>query len=68
MLLDGDEYDFGFDEVGRRILNPTDDLIAMLPNNCEVIFKHDAPLKISYGLHALGPNPSRVAIMAQLPE
>lgn len=68
ILLDGDDYDLRFDVAGRRILNSTDDLLAMLPMNCEVIFKHDAPLKISHSRHGLVPKPSRVAIVARLPE
>jgi len=67
ILLDGDDYDLGFDNAGKRILNSTDDLLSMLPMDCEIIFKHDAPLKISHSRHGLVPKPSRVAVVARLP-
>jgi len=70
MLFDGDDYadDLGFNDAGQRILNSTDDLVSMLPMDCEIIFRHDAPLKISHSRHGLVPKPSRVAIVARLPE
>jgi hypothetical protein len=67
MLLDGDDYDLGFDDEGRRILNSTDDLLSLLPADCEIIFHHDAPLKMSHSRHGLVQKPSRVAIVARMP-
>jgi SAM-dependent methyltransferase len=66
-LLDGDDYDLGFDDTGKRILNSTHDLTSMLPADCEIIFQHDAPLKLSHGPHGFVPKPSRVAIVARIP-
>lgn len=66
LLRDGDDYVLGFDGTGRRILNSTDDLLSMLPADCDVIFRHDAPLKLSHGRHGLVPKPSRVSIVVRL--
>lgn len=65
-LLDGDDYDLGFDGTGQRILNSTDDLLSMLPADCDVIFRHDAPLKLSHSRHGLVSKPSRVSVVARV--
>jgi hypothetical protein len=64
--LDGDSYDLGFDDKGRRILNSTADIKSLLPQNCLIFFEHDAPLKRSHNRHGLVPEPSRVIIVAQV--
>lgn len=66
LLLDGDDFDMGFDGGGRRILNSTDDLLSMLPADYDVIFRHDAPLKLSHSRHGLVPKPSRVSVVARV--
>ena len=67
MMLDGDDYDLGFGDTGKRILNSTDDLLSMLPADCEIIFQHDAPLKLSHSRYGLVPKPSRAAIVVRIP-
>lgn len=64
--LDGDNYDLGFDDKGKRALNSTADLKALLPENCLIFFEHDAPLKRSHDRYGLVPQPSRVSVVAQV--